>query len=161
MTTGQRLDRFEDELADVKQLLGSAARYAESANRGLDRLTAKIDDLTVAASHTQTKIDELTEVQARTQTQINDLTVAASRTQTQLDQLTQVASRLDRDAQASAADFAHRIVELWEEAERDRAKADEDRAKADEDRAFMRGLQTENRRILDYLINRNGGSNLP
>jgi len=154
MNTGQRLDRFEDELADVKQLLGSAARYADSANRGLDRLTVKIDDLTV-------KVDSLTVAQTYTQTQldqlssrVSDLTVAASRTQTQLDQLTQIASRLDRDASASAADFAHRIVELWEEAERDRAKADEDRA-------LITGLQTENRRILDYLINRNGGSSPP
>ena len=69
-------------------------------------------------------------------------------------QLTQKVTYLDGDAQASAADFAHRIVELWEEAERDRKKADEDRA-------FMRGLQTENRRILDYLYNRNGGSSPP
>ena len=32
----QRIDRLEDEFETVKQLLASAARYAESANEGLN-----------------------------------------------------------------------------------------------------------------------------
>jgi len=52
MTTEQRLDRVEDDLGVVKQLLTSAATYAESANRRLDELTIKQD-------RTQSQIDQL------------------------------------------------------------------------------------------------------
>jgi hypothetical protein len=55
-----------DEFETVKELLGSAARYAESAHRGLDRLEMtqqrsqlQIDQLTV-------KMDQLTEAEQRT-----------------------------------------------------------------------------------------------
>lgn len=43
MTDAQRLDRVEDELETVKQLLVSTARYAESANQRIDRLIERQD----------------------------------------------------------------------------------------------------------------------
>lgn len=60
-----------DEFEEVKQLLGSAARYAESANRGLERLevaqqrsqlqidqlTAKIDQLTIKLDQPSDRVD--------------------------------------------------------------------------------------------------------
>lgn len=97
----QRLDRIEDEFDTVKQLLASAARYAESANEKLDRLserqdrtqaqldrlTIKVDDLTAAQTQTQTQLDQLT-------IKVDDLTAAQAQTQTQLNQLTQKVDQL-------------------------------------------------------------------
>lgn len=44
MTTEQRLTDLEDEFDTVKQLLAAAARYAESANRGLEQQRNNLDD---------------------------------------------------------------------------------------------------------------------
>lgn len=52
MTTEQRLDKIEDEFETVKQLLVSTARYAESANNRIDRLSERQD-------HTQRQLDGL------------------------------------------------------------------------------------------------------
>ncbi|MBD2211253.1 6-aminohexanoate hydrolase [Nostoc linckia FACHB-104] len=101
MTTEQRLDRVEDDLAAVRQLLASAATYAESANRGLDRAItrqdatdaqiaqlreaqtatdAQIAQLLAAQTATDAKLDRLTE-------RVDELTTAQNRTQTHLDQM--------------------------------------------------------------------------
>lgn len=76
----QRLDRIEDEFETVKQLLASAARYAESANEKLDRLSERQD-------RTQVQLDQLT-------VRVDELTAAQTQTQTQLDQLTQKVDQL-------------------------------------------------------------------
>lgn len=52
MTDAQRLDRVENELETVKQLLLSTARYAESANQRIDRLIERQDS-------TQKQLDSL------------------------------------------------------------------------------------------------------
>ncbi|NET57404.1 MAG: 6-aminohexanoate hydrolase [Symploca sp. SIO2E6] len=54
MTTQQRLNRLEDEFETVKELLTSAAKYAESTNERLDQLT-------VSQETTQTQLDQLSE----------------------------------------------------------------------------------------------------
>lgn len=61
MTLEQRLNTVETDLETVKQLLVSAASYAESANEGLDRLTVRIDELTTAQSQSQTQLYQLSE----------------------------------------------------------------------------------------------------
>ena len=66
MTTEQRLDRVETEFATIRQLLISAATYAESANRRIDELGTKQD-------RTQIMLDELGTKQDRTQTQLDQL----------------------------------------------------------------------------------------
>ncbi|MTJ50539.1 6-aminohexanoate hydrolase [Dolichospermum sp. UHCC 0259] len=66
MTTEQRLDRVETEFATIRQLLISAATYAESANRRTDELGIKQD-------RTQIMLDELGTKQDRTQTQLDKL----------------------------------------------------------------------------------------
>ena len=66
MTTEQRLDRVETEFATIRQLLISAATYAESANRRIDELGTKQD-------RTQIMLDELGAKQDRTQTQLDQL----------------------------------------------------------------------------------------
>ena len=92
MTTEQRLDRVETEFATIRQLLISAATYAESANRRIDELGAKQD-------RTQIMLDELGAKQDRTQIMLDELGAKQDRTQTQLDQLgmrvDQLSSRVD------------------------------------------------------------------
>jgi hypothetical protein len=58
MTTEQRLQRLEDEFEVVKDLLTATARYAESANRGLDQVVGIIDRLTESQAASQTALDE-------------------------------------------------------------------------------------------------------
>lgn len=50
----RRLDDIEDELETVKQLLLSTARYAESANERIDRLSAQQE-------RTQAQLDQLSD----------------------------------------------------------------------------------------------------
>lgn len=95
----QRLDRLEDEFETVKQLLASAARYAESANEGLDRLTERQDRTQVQLDRLAVRVDNLTVAQERTQTQLDQLTVradnlTAAQTQTQT-QLNRLSSHMD------------------------------------------------------------------
>ena len=85
MTTEQRLDRVETEFATIRQLLISAATYAESANR-------RIDELGIKQDRTQIMLDELGAKQDRTQIMLDELGTKQDRTQTQLDQLS---SRVD------------------------------------------------------------------
>lgn len=80
MTVEQRLDRLDNDLAVVRQLLTSAATYAESANRGLDNLT-------IAQDRTQAQLDNLTIGQDRTQAHLDQLSITQDRTQAQVDQL--------------------------------------------------------------------------
>ena len=92
MTTEQRLDRVETEFATIRQLLISAATYAESANRRIDELGAKQD-------RTQIMLDELGAKQDRSQIMLDELGTKQDRSQTQLDQLgmrvDQLSSRVD------------------------------------------------------------------
>ena len=61
MTNAQRLDHVEDELEIVKQLLLSAASYAESANEKIDRLGTKVDEMANAQLRTQAQLGQLSE----------------------------------------------------------------------------------------------------
>ncbi len=92
MTTEQRLDRVETEFATIRQLLISAATYAESANRRIDELGTKQD-------RTQIMLDELGTKQDRSQIMLDELGAKQDRSQTQLDQLgmrvDQLSSRVD------------------------------------------------------------------
>ena len=106
MTTEQRLDRVETEFATIRQLLISAATYAESANRRIDELGAKqdrtqimLDELGAKQDRSQIMLDELGAKQDRTQIMLDELGAKQDRTQTQLDQLgmrvDQLSSRVD------------------------------------------------------------------
>ena len=92
MTTEQRLDRVETEFATIRQLLISAATYAESANR-------RIDELGIKQDRTQIMLDELGAKQDRTQIMLDELGIKQDCTQSQLDQLgmrvDQLSSRVD------------------------------------------------------------------
>ncbi len=81
-----------DEFETVKQLLASAARYAESANQKLDRVATQQDVNTIA-------IANLHEAQGRTQQNLERLEQIQERSQQQLGQLsvrvTQLSERVD------------------------------------------------------------------
>jgi chromosome segregation ATPase len=80
MTTEQRLDRVETEFATIRQLLISAATYAESANR-------RIDELGIKQDRTQIMLDELGAKQDRTQIMLDELGAKQDRSQIMLDEL--------------------------------------------------------------------------
>ncbi|MDZ7956673.1 MAG: 6-aminohexanoate hydrolase, partial [Aulosira sp. DedQUE10] len=73
MTTEQRLDRVDNDLAVVRQLLTSAATYAESANRRLDELTLKQDRTQSHIDQIGGRVDQLTAKQDRTQSHIDQI----------------------------------------------------------------------------------------
>ncbi|MBW4578953.1 MAG: hypothetical protein KME42_05170 [Tildeniella nuda ZEHNDER 1965/U140] len=70
-----------DEFETVKELLGSAARYAESAHRGLDRLE-------MMQQHSQEQIDQLIGAQRQAEQRLDRLEMTQQRSQLQIDQLT-------------------------------------------------------------------------
>jgi chromosome segregation ATPase len=93
-STNTRLTRLEDEFETVKQLLVSAASYAESANRRIDRLSdrqdatqrqldglavtvqimgEKIDGLTVTVGELNHKIDDFIETTTARNSIINNV----------------------------------------------------------------------------------------
>lgn len=104
MNSGQRLDRLEDELETVKQLLISAASVTESNSKAISRLAERVDRLTGS-------VDQVTE-------------------------------RVDR--------LAERFDRFVEQAESDRAVLREMQAE-------VRGIQTENQRILEFLFGQQRG----
>ena len=74
--TQQRLDRIEDEFETVKQLLASAASYAEMAHQGLAELTIKQD-------RTQIQLDQLSVKLDQTDTRLNEFIFHTQRLFTQ------------------------------------------------------------------------------
>ena len=78
-----------DEFETVKQLLASAASYAESANRQSDRNTALIADNSQNIAALSAGISELKASQDRTQQQLDLLGERQDRTQQQLDALSE------------------------------------------------------------------------
>ena len=73
MTTEQRLDRVENDLDAVRQVLTSAATYAESANQRTEQQGERIDQLISFQDRSQTQIDELREAQNHTQMKLDQL----------------------------------------------------------------------------------------
>ncbi len=113
MTTEQRLQRLEDEFEVVKDLLASAARYAESANQGLDRVWATIDRVTESQAVSQAAWNEqfrqISEAQAASRAawdeQFRQISEAQAASRAALDERfrqvseTQTASQAALDAQ--------------------------------------------------------------
>jgi ABC-type transporter Mla subunit MlaD len=153
----QRLDRIEDEFETVKQLLTSAARYAESANEKLDRLSEKQDRTQTQLDQLAVRVDELTAAQAHTQTQLDQLSgrvdefiLQASRVFAQqgermirveglTESLTGVVQRLDRNYQAQ------------------QSQLQESQQSTQEFQRTTNAALERIDRILDYLLRQQGG----
>ena len=118
MTTQQRLNRLEDEFSTVKELLISAARYASSANEGLEQLTVKVDRLTESQGTIQTQLNQLSESQGTTQTQLNQLSESQETTQTQLNQLSERVDAFVFNAQRLFSQTGERMIIVEGQTER-------------------------------------------
>lgn len=111
MTTEQRLDRVEDDLAAVRQLLASAATYAESANRRTEQQAERIDQLISSQNRTQTQLDQLTARVDQLSSRVDTFVFEAQRLFTksgtalelvegQTERLEAIVRRLDRNYEA-------------------------------------------------------------
>ena len=103
--TAERLNRMEDEMETIKELLISTARMAERNSESINRLVERMSEAT---------------------SNVDRLAVAQLNAEERLDQLTALMTRFVENAEA--------------------------------DRAVVRGIQTENQRILQYLFGQQGES---
>ncbi len=185
MTTEQRLNRLEDEFETVKELLMSAARYAESANSGLSLLTERGDRTQAQLDQLAVKVDALTNAQEGTQSQLDQLAVkvdalanAQEGTQAQLDRLslridsfvfevgrlfTQQSERLDRsEGQTERLEAIVQMLNRNYQAQQSqlqelqRATTEFQRASQEYQRSNSAALERIDR-ILDYLLRQNRG----
>ncbi len=165
MTTEQRLNNVEDDLESVKKLLASAARYAESANQKLDRLSDRVDSLTTAQNRTQAQLDQLG-------FRVDQLVASQAQTQTQLDQLTQkvdqLAERVDSfvyHAQRLFTALGERLVPVEGQTERFEPvirmlarNYEAQQSQLQEFQVTTRASLDRIDRVLDYLVKQSGGS---
>jgi chromosome segregation ATPase len=112
----QRLDRIEDEFETVKQLLASAARYAESANAKIDLLSDRQDRTQAQLDQLSRKVDDLTTIQSQTESRLDEFIFQVQRLLTQnaerlirvegqADRLEALLLRLDRNYEAQQSQF--------------------------------------------------------
>lgn len=103
-----------DEFEDVKELLASAARYAESANARLDRVAAQqelntsaIALLGVRIDQQGVRIDQLTERVDQLSLQVSELSVV-------VESLAQQAAQDRSQAEIDRAEFRSTVTQLLE-----------------------------------------------
>ena len=125
MTTEQRLDQLEDEFETVKQILASAARYAESATRNLDRFIEESRDYQARTDARMAQTDEhMAQIDARMEQNELRMIVLENRFAQFIDRMDQI----EAQAAIDRANFQDRMQVLAEQAERDRNQANLDRA---------------------------------
>jgi hypothetical protein len=142
-----------DEFETVKELLASAARYAESANQLIDRTQQQLDSLALSQR----------EASDRTQQQLDALAVA------QLEERDQrLALREDHEILFQAVQQANRTIAentkqlnatiygLAEQLEQQAQLAEQDRNQAAIDRAEFRSTVTQLLQVLTQQMNGNG-----
>ncbi|MCL1475694.1 hypothetical protein [Argonema antarcticum] len=158
MTVEQRLNVVETDLETVRQLLVSAASYAESANRGLDRLTA-------AQAQSQSQVDQLTAAQTQTQSRVEQLVESQTQTQTQLNQLTERVEQFIFHSQRLVTQHAERLERTEGQTERLEAIVRMLNRNYEAQQSQMREFQVTTNaaleridRVLDYLMRQSGGS---
>ncbi len=102
-------------------------------------------------SNGNTRLDRIEQnLEQLTQT-VNQLAGAA---QTNREALAQTERMISRNT-AAISRLDERMEQFINQAEEDRRRMDLMLQQADEDRRIMRGIQTENRRILDHLFGEN------
>ncbi|BAY96018.1 MULTISPECIES: hypothetical protein [unclassified Tolypothrix] len=147
MTTEQRLDRVEDDLAIVKQLLTSAATYAESANRRLDELTIKQD-------RTQSQIDQLG-------TRIDQIGARVDQLSGKVDSFVSHTQRLFTKAGGEVEETKARTERLEALMLRLDRNFEEQRSEFQEFKRTTGATLERIDRVLDYLLRQQGGSGNP
>ena len=152
--TAERLDQIEDEMETIKQILGAAARMAERNSKSIDRVTDRIDRLTstidrlaVSQLNSEERVDQLT-------SNIDRLAVSQLNLEQRVEQL--AVSQLNSEGRVNQ--LAVSQVNLEETMNRFIQNAEADRTVIREIQTEVRGLQIENRRMMDHLFGQQGGT---
>lgn len=149
MTTEQRLDRVESEFATIRQLLTSAATYAESANRRIDDLGAKQD-------RTQVMLDDLGTKQDRTQTQLDQLGVKVDQLSNRVDEFVFHTQRLFNKAGSETEETKARTERLEALMLKLDRNYEEQKSQFQEFQRSTNAALERIDRVLDYLLRQSG-----
>ena len=149
MTTEQRLDRVETEFATIRQLLISAATYAESANRRIDELGTKQD-------RTQIMLDELGAKQDRTQTQLDQLGMRVDQLSSRVDEFIFHTQRLFNKAGGEIEETKARTERLEAIMLKLDRNYEEQKSQFQEYQLTTNAALERIDRVLDYLLRQSG-----
>ena len=149
MTTEQRLDRVETEFATIRQLLISAATYAESANRRIDELGTKQD-------RTQIMLDELGAKQDRSQTQLDQLGMRVDQLSSRVDEFIFHTQRLFNKAGGEIEETKARTERLEAIMLKLDRNYEEQKSQFQEYQLTTNAALERIDRVLDYLLRQSG-----
>lgn len=110
----QRLDQIEDEFETVKQLLMSAARYAESANEKIDRVATQQELNTSAIAVLGQKVDQLTDRVDTIAVNLDRLTSEVGKLRIMMEITFRQAEQDRSQAQIDRAEFRSTVQQLLE-----------------------------------------------
>jgi chromosome segregation ATPase len=161
MTTEERLDRAETELAIIRQLLTSAATYAESGNRKFEQLTEKVDDLTQTQNRTQAHLDQVITRQDATDTKLDQLSQKVDNFVTHTQRLFNQAAGDIETTKSQAARLEAILFKLDRNYAAQQSQLREFQQTTNLVLERIDTQQTEIRHIWEYLRHRNGGSSPP
>ena len=116
-------------------------------------MTDRLDRIERILETTASRLDQVAEQQKINTTAIAQLEASVNGVAEQLKINTAAIAQVNVQLEASVSDLVRLFLESIEEAEADREAIREMQLE-------VRGLQSENRRILEYLSTRNGGSSL-
>ena len=149
MTTEQRLDRVETEFATIRQLLISAATYAESANR-------RIDDLGIKQDRTQIMLDELGIKQDCTQSQLDQLGMRVDQLSSRVDEFIFHTQRLFNKAGGEIEETKARTERLEALMLKLDRNYEEQKSQFQEYQLTTNAALERIDRVLDYLLRQSG-----
>ena len=165
MTVEQKVDQLDRDLAAVRQLLLSAATYAESANRGINRVGEKLDQAVSRQDATDAKLDRLTEkvdeiadAQFQSQTQLNQLTESQSQLNQRVDQFVYHAQRLFTQIGTKLENVEGQSERLEALVQRLDRNHENQRAHLQEFQRTTSATLERIDRVLDYLVGQSGNS---
>lgn len=153
MTVEQKVDQLDRDLAAVRQLLLSAATYAESANRGINRVGEKLDQAVSRQDATDAKLDRIADAQLQSQIHLNQLNQRVDQFVDSAQRLfTQIGTKLENvEGQAERLEALVRRLDRNYESQR---------AQFQEFQLTTSATLERMDRVLDYLLRQsdNGGS---
>ena len=129
--SAERLDLIEDEMETIKELLIATARRTEKNSEAIDRITERLD-------HQTRIIDRLAVSQLNSEERLDRLGTKVDQLGIRVDQLVTAQMNTEHRVDQLAA-LMVRFIE-----------------NAEADRTVIRGIQTENQRILEYLFGQQG-----
>lgn len=168
MTTEQRFQRVERELDEVRQLLASAATYAQSANQNCNQLSGKVSETNQNVDRVSQRIDEFV---FQAQRLFNQLGGKVERTEGLAESLTPIVQKLDRNFEAQQyqlGEFQGWMREITQQIALNQQNIIQNQQDIRQNQQDIRqnqqtiNQQQENiNRILEYLENPNRGDTMP